>query len=224
MIVLLSGGQDSTTCLHWALRSVRGTAATLEAHGERRAVHALAVDYGQRHVVELASAHRVAHAAGVQLHVAHVEMPEGSLAGLAEGAKIEKAPSGLPTTFVPGRNVTLLSIAANLAYRTGASDIVIGCSAVDYSGYPDCRPEFLTTQARAIALALDRPIRIMAPLIDRSKAQTVQLARELGPECWSSLAHTWTCYLGGERPCGTCPACVLRAKGFAEAGETDPAL
>lgn len=210
MIVLLSGGQDSTTCLHWALRA-------------DRPVHALAVDYGQRHVIELASAHRVARTAGVELHVAHIELPKGALAGLAAGAEIAVAPTGLPTTFVPGRNATLLSIAANLAYRLGSDTIVIGCSAVDYSGYPDCRPEFLATQGRALAMALDRPIRIVAPLIDKSKAQTVKLARELGQACWAALGHTWTCYLGGERPCGECPACVLRAKGFAEAGETDPA-
>lgn len=219
-VVLLSGGQDSTTCLHWALSRF---SARLADPGVHRSPVALAIDYGQRHIIELASAQFVAHAAGVPLHVAHVELPKGALAGLAVGAEITIASTGLPTTFVPGRNATLLSIAANLAYRIGSDTIVIGCSAVDYSGYPDCRSEFLATQARALAMGLDRPMNIVAPLIDRSKAQTVRLARELGPACWAALAHTWTCYLGGERPCGTCPACVLRAKGFAEAGEEDPA-
>lgn len=203
MIVLLSGGQDSTTCLYWALA--------------RGPVEALVIDYGQRHSREIESATLVAHRAGVRLHEGRVRFPARS--ALTDGGPIATRPDGLPTTFVPGRNAAFLALAAGLG-----DEVVIGCSAVDFSGYPDCRPAFLVAQQRALSLALDREIAITAPLIDRSKAQTVRLARSLGDDCWEALALSWTCYRGGERPCGECPACVLRAKGFAEAGETDPAL
>lgn len=209
MIVLLSGGQDSTTCLFWALG--------------KGPVDALAIDYGQRHRRELDAARRIANEAGVQLHMAEMSLPIPS--ALTSGAAIGTRPDGLPTTFVPGRNGLFLWAAAGLAKTMGRESVVIGCSAVDYSGYPDCRPGFLLLQQEAIASGLEMPrFTIAAPLVDRSKAQTVRMMREYGRPAWRALGMSWTCYLGGDRPCGECPACVLRAKGFAEAGETDPAL
>jgi 7-cyano-7-deazaguanine synthase len=203
VIVLLSGGQDSTTCLHWAL--------------ERGPVEALVVDYGQRHFREVGSAMTIANLAGVRLHQGSIEFPVRS--ALIDGGPIGTRPDGLPTTFVPGRNAALLALAAGLG-----PEVVIGCSSVDYSGYPDCRPNFLAAQEAALSLALDKPVTIHAPLLHLSKRETVLLAYKLGPECWNALGHSWTCYVGDERPCGECPACVLRAKGFAEAGYPDPAL
>lgn len=215
MIVLLSGGQDSTTCLYWALRHAAGAP-----------VDALAVDYGQRHRRELDAARCIANEAGVQLHLARLDLPLAS--ALTSGQELGRRPDGLPTTFVPGRNGLFLWAAAGLAKQHGRNTVVIGCSAVDYSGYPDCRPEFLRAQQGAIALGLEMPnFTIAAPLIDRSKAQTVRMMRELDVRdgrAWRALGMSWTCYLGGARPCGECPACVLRAKGFAEADLTDPAL
>lgn len=208
-VVLLSGGQDSTTCLFWAM--ARGPVA------------ALAIDYGQRHARELAAAERIAKFAGVPLHRAKLSFP--FVSGLTDrDARIGTRLDGLPTTFVPGRNAVFLALAAGVAKEEGHVSVVIGCSAVDYSGYPDCRPGFLMKQREALRDGLDMPtLEIVAPLVDRTKAQTVQIAYDLGPECWNALAHSWTCYLGGERPCGECPACVLRAKGFVEAGYPDPA-
>lgn len=203
-VVLLSGGQDSTTCLHWALN--RGGP-----------VVSVCFDYGQRHARELVSAARVAEAAAVPLH--RIELRFLAPSALTSAEPIGTRPDGLPTTFVPGRNAAFLALAAGLG-----DELIIGCSAVDYSGYPDCRPEFLTKQAEALSLALAKDILILAPLIDRSKAQTVALAARLGPDAWRALGMTWTCYQGGDEPCGTCPACVLRIKGFAEAGMPDPAF
>lgn len=210
MIVLLSGGQDSTTCLYWAL-------------GQGGPVDAIAIDYGQRHRRELDAARVIANQAGVQLHMARFDLPVSS--ALTSGAPIGTRPDGLPTTFVPGRNGLFLWAAAGLAKQHARDTVVIGCSAVDYSGYPDCRPGFLCVQQEAIAKGLEIPsFTIAAPLVDRSKAQTVRMMRGFGLEAWRALGMSWTCYLGGDRPCGECPACLLRAKGFAEAGETDPAL
>jgi 7-cyano-7-deazaguanine synthase len=220
-VVLLSGGQDSTTCLHWALR-------------EFRAVHALTIEYGQRHWVEIKAARKVAGDARVASHVITalggkgIGLGVGRASALVDKTRaIEPGADGLPSTFVPGRNYLFLGIAAAHAYELRAPHLVIGCSAVDYSGYPDCRPQALGAMRTALRLALDWPVlEVHAPLIDRSKAQTVRLARELGADCWAALGATWTCYdptlIGDVRPCAVCPACVLRAKGFAEAGEEDP--
>jgi 7-cyano-7-deazaguanine synthase len=191
----------------------------------RDKVTALAIEYGQRHRRELDAARDIAELAGVELLRARVELPFAS--GLTREERIGLRPDGLPTTFVPGRNALFLALAGGLAksLTTHPAGVVIGCSAVDYSGYPDCRPEFLQVQQASLRLALDLPgFNVVAPLVDRTKAQTVQLAYELGPECWNALSYSWTCYVGGRKPCGECPACVLRAKGFAEAGYPDPAL
>lgn len=222
-VVLLSGGQDSTTCLYWAL-----------ARFEH--VYALTVNYGQRHIAEVIAARKIGKAATDHLVI---ELPRFS--ALADSALLEdstkpllergglpddQAPDGLPTSFVPGRNLVFLSIAATYAVSRGAHWIVTGVCETDYSGYPDCRAEFIDAMATAASLAMptsERPIRIETPLMRMTKAQTVDLARSLGPECWEALGHTVTCYDGQRPGCGACSACKLRAAGFAAAGEEDPA-
>lgn len=220
-VVLFSGGQDSTTCLYLA-----------KAMHEQ--VVAVSIFYGQRHKVELEAAAEVARRAGVQ-HVV-LEMPAlGQLGNsalttsaplLGEGGIPDREmPQGLPTSFVPGRNVLLLSLAAAVAVKEGARVIYSGVCQTDYSGYPDCRREFVDALQHALTLAMPSsagPLRIETPLMYLTKAQTVRLASAL-PGCMDALALTVTCYNGQRPGCGACPACELRARGFAEAGVPDPA-
>ncbi len=224
-LVVLSGGQDSTTCLAWAGRRFDE-------------VHAISFSYGQRHKTELEAAARVAERAGVASHVViplplgyevlgassaitNHDVPVESSGGLYDAA----APhDGLPTTFVPGRNMIFLAVAAARAVAVGARDIVVGVCETDYSGYPDCRQSFVDAMQVAVNAALPSscgPVRIHAPLMELSKAESVQLAADLG--ALGLLALTVTCYEGQRPGCGTCPACRLRAEGFAEAGFRDPA-
>lgn len=221
-IVLLSGGQDSTTCLYWAL-----------ARFEQ--VHALTMHYGQRHASELDAAREIGKAATSHLTVdvptlreladsalLRADVPIHGAGGLEDG----EAPGGLPTSFVPGRNMVMLALAATYAVKRGAKTIVTGVCQTDYSGYPDCRAEFIEAMALAATLAMPSsagPIDIATPLMRMTKAETVALARSLGPACWAALGRSITCYEGQRPGCGACPACVLRARGFAEAGEEDPA-
>ena len=220
-IVLLSGGQDSTTCLGWASQQFDCTA--------------LSIFYGQKHAAELKAAERIAAHFGVERLVEQIPtlqniggsalVGDGELA--ADGGYGDReAPGGLPTSFVPGRNVLFLSIAAAVAVKRGIRHIVTGVCQTDYSGYPDCREEFVQAMERALNLAMPSdagPIQIHTPLMHLSKAQTVQMARNLGDETWDALGMSLTCYNGITGGCGACPACTLRAKGFAEAGFTDPA-
>ena len=229
-VVLFSGGQDSTTCLYWARTMF-----------DR--VLALTVYYGQRHRSEVDAALEIAELAGVEHDV--VELPEyGALVGrssslidaavaqveqpdlASSGGMVDAAmPEGLPTTFVPGRNALLLTLAAAYGTSRGTRDVVTGVCQTDYSGYPDCRSEFVEGMAVALSLALPssmRPVRIHTPLMNMTKAETVRLAERL-PGCWTALAHSVTCYRGERPGCNECPACILRARGFAEAGELDPA-
>lgn len=223
-VTLLSGGQDSTTALFWAKRAQPALDHV-----------ALTFVYGQRHMLaEVEAARRVAKLAGVTNHKV-LEIPLGSFvpSALVEAeGKIEKAggPGGLPTSFVPGRNLIFLSYAAAWCAAGGGGHVVIGASGVDYSGYPDCRPEFMVSMADAMRKAIGEAadVQLVTPLLYLSKSATVQLAREL-LGCWDALGQSWTCYSPPPPhrvavPCGTCPACELRAKGFAEAGELDPAL
>jgi 7-cyano-7-deazaguanine synthase len=215
VVTLFSGGQDSTTCLHWAL-----------AQWPHATHVALSFDYGQRHARELASAARIAALSDVEHRI--VKVPINALgANALTDASVpvkEGTDGGLPSTFVPGRNLVFVSLAAGLVGSMGGPGaIVIGASAVDFSGYPDCRPAFVAAAELAVQLALGQSdVHVHAPLIERSKADTVRLARTLGTRCWRAVGISWTCYEGGHRPCGRCPACVLRARGFAEAGERDP--
>ncbi len=220
-LVLFSGGQDSTVCLAWAL--------------ERYArVETIGFDYGQRHRIELGQRDVVRAAipadfpqwAG-RLGPDHV-LKLDALGAISETAMtrdvaIEMTAAGLPNTFVPGRNLLFLTYAAALAYRRGIEILVGGMCETDFSGYPDCRDETIQALAAAIALGLDRDLRIETPLMALTKAETWALAARLGGA--KLVAHivedTHTCYLGerGQRHawgygCGTCPACELRAKGW----------
>ena len=219
-IVLLSGGQDSTTCLYWP-------------RARWSELHAVSIRYGQRHAVELDAARKVGELAGVASHLvldlpALGQLADSALTGAgdvdSEGPHTDRGVR-LPATFVPGRNVLMLTLAAARAVQVGAHDVVCGVCETDFSGYPDCRGDFLHALAPALELAMPesaRPLRLHAPLLALTKADEVRLAREL-PGCWDALAHTVTCYRGERPGCGACPACRLRARGFAEAGYTDPA-
>lgn len=222
-VVLLSGGQDSATCLAWAK----------ECGWE---LHAISFFYGQRHQAELDAARRIAEKAGVVSHV-NLALPlddealrsssalTGDLPVAGSGGYGDtEAPEGLPTSFVPGRNLLFLGFAAARAVAVGARDIITGVCQTDYSGYPDCRADFVGAMKVAINRAMPSscgPIEIHAPLMYRTKAETVQFAVELG--AMDLIAETVTCYHGKRPGCGTCPACVLRARGFEEAGVADPA-
>jgi 7-cyano-7-deazaguanine synthase len=219
-VVLFSGGQDSTTCLYWAKKAYTS-------------VHALTIFYGQRHRCEIDSAVAIADDANVPHEVVHLS--DGVLAGtspLVSDVELEtyadaaSLPGGIEKTFVPMRNALFLTIAANRAAVLGADAIVTGVSEEDYGGYPDCRQEFLRATDTMVCRALQesvevRPV-IEAPLIVMNKRQTVLLAKDLGEDCWRALGKSHTCYAGDHPGCGSCHACLLRAKGFEEAGYADP--
>ena len=218
-VVLLSGGLDSATCLWWA--RARGYAATC-----------LSVRYGQRHARELASARALARAARSPLHEVDLRLPWLKTSSLVDSRKaLPDLPlaaigrGGVPSTYVPGRNTMFVALGLSLADSIGAEAVVVGANALDYSGYPDCRPEFYAAFARVARLGTrrgdsGRPLRVLAPLVRLDKAAIVRLAARLG----TPLEHTWSCYAGGRRPCGRCDSCKLRAKGFAQARRPDPAL
>jgi 7-cyano-7-deazaguanine synthase len=221
-VCLLSGGLDSATSLALARR-------------EGFACYTLAFDYGQRHRVELAAATRVARSLG---SVEHVVMPIplcqfGNSALTADiavpkGRAQAEMSRGIPITYVPARNTVFLSIALAWAEVLESSDIFIGVNALDYSGYPDCRPEYIEAFEKMANLATKAGVegrtrvRIHTPLIALTKAGIIALGRELGVDY--SLTHS--CYDPDDagRPCGACDSCLLRAKGFAELGFSDPAL
>lgn len=215
-LVVLSGGQDSTTCLYWAI----------ERFGAGN-VTCVTFDYGQRHRVELQCARAIAEFANVP----QLELPIDTFAALGgdaltdPGVEVESginASSGLPNTFVPGRNLIFLTFAAAMAYQRNIENLVTGVAETDYSGYPDCREGSLQALQQALQLGMESEVRIHTPLMHLSKKQTVELARDLG--ALPAMAMTHTCYNGARPPCGECPACELRAKGFAEAGIQDPLL
>ncbi len=218
-VVLLSGGLDSTTALYWAKK-------------KGYALVALAVRYGQRHSRELRAAREVARQAEVPLHETALALPWLSGSSLTnrqlqipEIALAKIGGGGIPSTYVPGRNTIFLALAVSLADAIGAEAVVIGANALDYSGYPDCRPPFLSAFSTVARLGTRRgsekkPLKVLAPLLHLDKKGIVKLGRRAG----APLALTWSCYAGGSRPCGRCDSCQLRAKGFREAGFRDPAL
>jgi 7-cyano-7-deazaguanine synthase len=222
-LVLFSGGQDSATCLAWALhRFVR--------------VETLGFDYGQRHAIELAcrgdllegiKSLRVAWAAKLgDSHTLKIStLADISDTALTRDVAITMGQDGLPNTFVPGRNLVFLTFAAALAYRRGISHIVGGMCETDYSGYPDCRDETIKALQAALNLGMNKKFELHTPLMWLDKANTWKLANELGGAGLVDLIreHSHTCYLGerGARHawgygCGECPACKLRAKGWRE--------
>jgi 7-cyano-7-deazaguanine synthase len=221
-VVLLSGGLDSTTTL-----------AIAKAEGFTP--YALSFRYGQRHKVELESAARVAEAMGVAEHViADIDLRRfggSALTGDIEVPKhrgLDEMSDGIPVTYVPARNTVFLSFALAWGEVLGAGDIFIGVNALDYSGYPDCRPEYIAAYEKMANLATKagvegrQHLKIHTPLIQLTKAQIICAGTELGVD----YALTSSCYDPGEdgRPCGQCDSCQLRAKGFAEAGIADPLL
>jgi len=218
-VVLLSGGLDSTTCLAWA-------------RAEGFACHTLAVDYGQRHRVELEAARRVAEALGVTDH-REVRVDLRALGGsslTAEQAVPKRRDAavlttGIPSTYVPARNTVFLGVALGFAETLGARDLVAGMNVLDYSGYPDCRPEFVRAFESLAAVATRAGVegtrfRVHTPLMQLDKAGIVRLGRELGVD----YALTHSCYDPSPAglACGECDSCQLRAKGFREAGVPDP--
>jgi len=221
-VVLLSGGLDSTTVL----------AIAREAGFE---LHALSFRYGQRHAVELESAARVAAAMGVREHViADIDLRKFGGSALTadiavpKGRSAEAMPAGIPITYVPARNTVFLSFALAWAETLGSQDIFIGVNALDYSGYPDCRPEYIEAYERMANLATragvegTQRLTLHTPLIQLTKAQIIARGLALGVD----YALTSSCYDPGPDgiPCGECDSCVLRAKGFREAGASDPLL
>lgn len=213
-LVVLSGGQDSTTCLYWAI----------DRFG-RENVSALTFDYGQRHQIELQCAKDIAVDAGVPQRELPIDTFEalGGTALTDDGIAVcdeTDEHTGLPNTFVPGRNLIFLTYAAAYAWQRGIRHLVTGVAQTDYSGYPDCREETIKAVAESIRLGMEFDVEIHTPLMHLSKRETVELAEKLGG--LPAMALTHTCYNGERPPCGHCPACELRAKGFAEAGIGDP--
>jgi 7-cyano-7-deazaguanine synthase len=221
VLVLFSGGQDSTVCLAWALERFSR-------------VETIGFDYGQRHAVELAVRPHIREGLcrlrpewATRLGDDHVLKLE-TLASISETAltrdmQIEMKAGGLPNTFVPGRNLIFLNYAGALAYRRGIGDLVAGMCETDYSGYPDCRNDTIKAVQTALSLGMDRSLSIHTPLMRIDKAGTFALAKEIGGSRLLDLVieATHSCYLGDRNHrhdwgygCGTCPACRLRAEGF----------
>lgn len=219
-VVLLSGGLDSATCL-------------AIAQDEGYEVHALSFDYGQRHRLELDCARDLSRQAGVVSHVVcPIDLRVFGGSALTSDTEVPKdrplddMAHGIPITYVPARNTIFLSFALALAEVRGAADVVVGVNALDYSGYPDCRPEYIEAYQAMANLATRAGVegatslRIHTPLIHLTKAQIIQWGTRLGVD----YGLTSSCYdpLPSGAPCGRCDSCVLRAKGFAEAGLVDP--
>ena len=220
-LVLFSGGQDSTVCLAWAL-----------ARYSR--VETVGFAYGQRHAVELAQRvvvrDKIRNAfpawdekLGSDHMIELTELGRISETSLTRATEIALTKAGLPSTFVPGRNLLFLTYAAAVAYRRGLGSLVAGMCETDYSGYPDCRADTIRAQEEAIALGFDQEFSVQTPLMHLDKADTWELSNELGGEPLVDLIRddTHTCYLGERTTfhdwgwgCGTCPACALRAKGW----------
>ncbi len=217
-LVVLSGGQDSTICLAWAL-------------ARYNRVETISFDYGQRHKIELDCAARLADLC----NVAHRVVAVSSLSDLGGNAltdsdtavetmkdKPSEGEPALPNTFVPGRNLVFMTLAAAYAWQRDITDLVTGVCETDFSGYPDCREATMKALQAALRAGIDAPFTIHTPLMFIDKAESIRLMQSLGQV--ELFAHTHTCYNGQRPPCGTCPACVLRAKGFAEAGIDDPLI
>jgi len=217
-VVLLSGGLDSLTALYVALR-------------DGYQVSALTLDYGQLHQREIACARTNAEALAIPHQVVHFGLPwKGSSLLDADipvpsGRTLESMHHAIPSTYVPARNTIFLSLAASFAETLQAEAVFIGANALDYSGYPDCRPDFFTAMQAALNLGTKTGIEglvltLQTPLLHLTKSEIIRLGQSLGVP----FERTWSCYKGGDKPCGVCDACLLRAKGFQEAGIVDPSL
>lgn len=218
-VVLLSGGLDSTTCL------------ALAQH-EQYDIHALSFDYGQKHAAELIAAKKIALAFGVRQHIIQplhsIAFTDSALTDSHQVIPDHQASAQIPNTYVPARNTIFLSIALGVAEVIQAEAIFIGVSAVDYSGYPDCRPAFieafqqLINVATKVTAASGQTITLRAPLLQLSKAKTIQLGHTLGVD----YAITQSCYRlnAKSQACGHCSSCILRQQGFRDAGIDDPTV
>ena len=218
-VILLSGGLDSATTLYLA-------------KDKGYECFCLIFDYGQRHKRELASAKSIARKAGCAWQIVKISLPWKGSSLLDRKIKISlvtRAPeyksASIPNTYVPARNIIFLSFALSYAEAIGARSIFIGANAIDYSGYPDCRPEFYNAFIKAANLGTKagvegKKIKVITPLIRKTKAQIIRLGAGLGVP----YELTWSCYRGGRIPCGKCDSCNFRAKGFQEAGVRDLSL
>ncbi len=215
VLVLFSGGQDSTTCLYWAI----------DKFGKEN-VDTLNIWYGQRHEIELKAAKIIA------LEIAKVkyiefktsvlqDIGDSALLGTGDLTVSHKGSDDLPASFVPGRNILFLTIASAISFKRNISDIVIGVCQTDYSGYPDCRDNVIKAMQVALSLGMGRDFNIHTPLMYMTKAETVKLAESF-EGCFDALSYSITCYEGKSPPCGQCPSCKLRKKGFEEACIVDP--
>ncbi|MGK2871248.1 MAG: 7-cyano-7-deazaguanine synthase QueC [Alphaproteobacteria bacterium] len=220
-LVLFSGGQDSTVCLAWALQRFHS-------------VETIGFDYGQRHRVELDCRPRIlakmrrnfGWSGGLgEDHLIDMQvLGEISDTSLTQDMVIEMADNGLPNSFVPGRNLLFLTLAAAVAYRRGIGSLIGGMCETDYSGYPDCRNDTIQMLANAVSLGMDRKFEFLTPLMWLDKAATWALGQELGGASFTEIVreHSHSCYMGDRDQrfdwgygCGECPACQLRAKGYA---------
>ena len=209
-LVLLSGGLDSTTVLSHAL-------------SQGYDVTCLSLDYGQRHSIELESSRKIAEKMKVERKVFSLDLRQFGGSSLTSDIDVEEGKFGreeVPNTYVPGRNIIFLSIAGAIADIKKCEAIMIGVNAVDYSGYPDCRPEFISSMEKSLkaGLAFSSRLKIEAPLQTMSKAEIIKYGMQLG----TPYELTHSCYLGNEEACGKCDSCLLRLKGFMEAGYEDP--
>lgn len=216
-VVLLSGGLDSSTALGWAL-------------SEGYSVFTLNFDYGQKHSKELKCARDLAKFYKVPYQLVRFSLPWGGSALLEKKLRVPKLRSlkkigsgEIPITYVPARNTLFLSFALSYAETLGAGAIIIGANAVDYSGYPDCRPQYMKAVQSVAHLGTKRgvegkKIKILAPLIHLTKREIILLGTKLNVP----YPLTWSCYSGGKKPCGACDSCLLRRKGFEESGRADP--
>ncbi|MFH0797656.1 MAG: 7-cyano-7-deazaguanine synthase QueC [Candidatus Omnitrophota bacterium] len=215
-VVLLSGGLDSATVLYWAKK--RGYF-----------IFPLAFDYCQRHKKEISAAKKLARAAGVGLKIIRISLPWQGSSLLDPEVPLPQFYSAttpeIPSTYVPGRNLIFLAFGFSYAEAIGASFVLIGANSIDFSGYPDCRPQFFRILNHLVLEGTKRgvegkPIKVLAPLVRLSKADIIRLGIRLKVP----YHLTWSCYAGGKKPCGKCDSCFLRAKGFAEAGMADPLI
>ena len=212
-VVLLSGGLDSATCLYMAKQ-------------QKYQVHGLILKYGQRHVREIEYAKRLARKVKCPYKVVTISLPWQGSSLLDKTKKIPTrahiSSKDIPSTYVPARNIIFLSFAASYAEAIGAQAIFIGANAVDYSGYPDCRPDFMQAYQTMIQKGMKsgvqgKKIQVKTPIIHLTKAQIIRRGMKLGVP----YHLTWSCYKGGKKPCGKCDSCRLRQKGFEEAGFPD---
>jgi 7-cyano-7-deazaguanine synthase len=211
-VVLLSGGLDSSTVLYYAKQ--KGYFCSC-----------LIFDYGQRHKKEIKSAVKIARSAGCPYRILRIKLPwkvGSSLLNKKLAIPLNPKPStlnSLPSTYVPGRNTIFISFALSFAEAINAGTLFIGANAVDYSGYPDCRPGYYRAWNKVLT-ELGTGVKIETPLIKKTKSEIAKMGMKLGVP----LALTWSCYKGGRRPCGVCDSCRFRAKGFFDANLSDPVV